>query len=88
MAIFVHFFGDLTGAVYLLDDYVWRTTQYHYRGQNREQRENDQAKPVTNKIIKIKDILNEHSLLLIKFFLINNTESIYFIQNMNINSNK
>lgn len=83
----MHFFGDLTGAVYLLDDYVWRTTQYHYRGQNREQRENDQAKPVTNKIIKIKDILNEHSLLLIKF-LINNTESIYFTQKMNINSNK
>lgn len=68
----MHFFGDLTGAVYLLDDYVWRTTQYHYRGQNREQRENDQAKPVTNKIIKIKDILNEHSLLLINILILFN----------------
>lgn len=68
----MHFFGDLTGAVYLLDDYVWRTTQYHYRGQNREQRENDQAKPVTNKIIKIKDILNKHSLLLINILILFN----------------
>lgn len=45
----MHFFGDLTGAVCLLDDYVWRTTQYHYRGQNREHREDDQTKPVINK---------------------------------------
>lgn len=45
----MHFFGDLTGAVCLLDDYVWRTTQYHYRGQKREQREDEQTKPVINK---------------------------------------
>lgn len=31
----VHFDG-LTGAVCLLDDYVWRAPQYHHRSQNRE----------------------------------------------------
>lgn len=51
----MHFFGYLTGAVYLVDDYVWRTTQYDYRGQNREQREDVQAKPA---IQKNKNVFN------------------------------
>lgn len=49
LTFFMHFFSYFTGAVYLLDDYVWRTQQYDYRGQNREHCEDEQAKPAIKK---------------------------------------